>query len=778
MLRDIRIAARTLRHWGFGALVAVATLAVGIGSATTLYTVLRVVLEGSAPAIDGLAQIGRLYATSPSLGVERTLVTVSDFDQTLAGARSFEAMAAYTSAELAVGTEPSAETWSVTRVSPAFFTVLRARSTAGRLFTAADFTGSRSVAVVSEAIWRRKFPDRSINETPTLWMAGAERRVVGVLPQEFEFPFIGVSGDAWIPLAADGSDAEARVAVIARLRGDISWTKASAELGTFAPPLRRDSSYRWQAIPLDQDTRKRLVNATGVTLMPALIVLIIACVNVSCMLLARGVRRDTELSIRAALGASRGRIFGQLLTESMVLAGVGGIGGAFLALGAIRLIGAVLLPLKPAIAAQVLSGLGLLPAALASATLACVVFGALPAVRLSRRDIASSLKGVASTHRVRVAGYGARDLVVFFELGFAVVLVAVAAMWLSFFTMLQQSSPSFPADEVVIDRIASQDLAPITERVRAIPGVDRLTIASDRPGRLRARTTLLRATSGRVARGALLGVSESFFETLGLEVVRGRTFDSTESGRGVAVVVVTQSVAAALWPEEDALGKEVFVDSPTAAPLRVIGVSRNPVEFGGLGILHAGDAYRPLDVAATDRVTLLVRGRNAKALIRQVAVAAHPSPLSQSATPVTFADAVAAEFSQPEGLSLIQILTGFGLVALLLAASGIFGVISETLAQRTTEFGVRMALGATTARILRMVLAREVQLIGAAIGASAVATVMVTRTLFAELVAVSAGNPQWPVALMLACGVIALAATGLAAYRIVRLDAWEVLRRV
>ena len=130
--------------------------------------------------------------------------------------------------------------------------------------------------------------------------------------------------------------------------------------------------------------------------------------------------------------------------------------------------------------------------------------------------------------------------------------------------------------------MASRDLVTITERVRSIPGVDGLTIASDRPGRLRARTTLLRATNGRVARGTLLGVGESFFETLGLEVVRGRTFDSTESGRNVAVVVVTQSVATALWPEEDALGKEVFVDSPTATPLRVIGVSRNPVEFGGL----------------------------------------------------------------------------------------------------------------------------------------------------------------------------------------------------
>ncbi len=774
MLRDIRMAARTLRSWRFGAAVAVATLAIGIGSATTLYAILRVALRSSVPDIEDIARVGRIYAASPSLGIDRTLVTLDDFEQALSGTHSFEAIAAHTGADTTMGSGSDADTWSVTRVSPDFFRVLGAHAAEGRLFTASDFTGSGSVALISETTWRRQFSGRSITDNLSVWLDGTERRVVGVVPAAFEFPVIGIAGDAWIPLVDDARDVQARVAVIARLTPESTWAMASAELATLAPPLQRDSSWRWQAIPVQQDARTRVVGATAGTLAPALIVLIIGCVNVSCMLLARGVRRDTELSIRAALGASRGAIVRQLLAEHTLLAAMGGLGGAAVARWAIRSIGAVLLPVNPSLAGQLATDPRLLPVALGSATLACLLFGTLPAIHLSRRDIASSLKGVGSPGRASVAGYSARDLIVFFELALAVVLVAATAMWFSFFTVLQQRTASFPADQVVVDRIAARDLIAIADRVRAIPGVEDITIASDLPGRIGA-PRMLRAAGGRVTKGALVGVGESFFTTLGLSIVRGRAFDRTEAGAGATVVVVSESVAAALWPGEEALGRELYVDNQAATPLRVIGVSRNAIEFGGLGILTAGDVYHPIDATAAGEATLLVRARNARMAVRSIAEATRPSPSASLPKPAIFTEAI--DVLPPERMSVVHMAVGFGLVALLLAASGIFGVVSESVAQRTTEFGVRMALGATTGRILRMVLTREVKLISAAMAVGAIGTVAVTRLLFADLVIIAAVHPRWPVTLMLACGVVAAVASALATYRIVLLAPWDVLRR-
>ena len=772
MFRDIRIAIRAVRVWRLGAAAAVVTLATGIASTTVLSSMLSIVLAGSSAGIEDVARVGRIYPTNPSLGIERTLPSIRDFEEVLADIRSFESVAAYADAEMSGRADGDEDTWPVMRVSPALFELLRIRPADGRLFSTADVRAGHQVAVVSESGWRGEFAGRSLSDRLTIRFDGVVYEVIGVLPAAADFPFIGLHGDAWIPLAGDGRRRANAVSVIARLRPDRTWDGAQSELSRLAAPAAGES-WRWRAIPLTQDTRRRTLGAASGTLLPAFIVLLIACVNVACMILARGVERATEFSVRAALGASRGAIVRQLLVENGLLALVAGAAGVGLAAVGLRAIAGWLLPVRPTLAAGLtVDLLQLVPIGLGASALACLLFGLVPALRLSRRDIASSLKGGSPPSRARIAGYDGRDLIVFLETAFAVVLVVVTALWFSFFSVLEHAVAGFPAGEVVTHRIAFDEVAPAAERLRAVPGVHSTSLMSQLPGGERS-SMMLRSGSGRAARGSLIAVGDAFFETLGLAIVRGRPFDRTEIGSEATVAVVSESVAAALWPGEDALGKDLIAgDGVRPRRLAVVGICRNALEFGGLGVLTAGDVYRPIGADHAE-VTLVIRAHHATTALPSMAAALRASASAPMPRVTIAADAL--EFPR-EPIALIRVVGLFALVALLLAGGGIFGVTAQSVAQRTREFGVRMALGASARRVLLMVLAREAKLIAAAMACAIVATVAATRTLFAELVTISALHPAWPAALTAACALVAAVACLLATYRIVRLEPSVILR--
>jgi predicted permease len=788
MLRDFRIAVRTLRSWRLGSVAAVLTLAIGIGTTTSLYALVQLLLASSSTHIEDVERMGRVYASNAAARVDRAPIPLAAFEAVLSKAQSFESIAAWTRADMTVGSGQDGEMVSVTSVSPDYFRVLRARPAAGRLFTREDFDNEAPVALVSEALWRGRLAKGSLADGVDITLNGIERRVVGVVPAKYDFPFIGIGGDAWVPMSGSDARAAGPVSVIGRLKPERSWGTAAAELSALAPGIERDPTWRWNAIPVQQDSRFRTVSGTTATLMPAVVVLIIGCVNVACMLLARGIERDTELGVRAALGASRGTIFRQLLIEHLVLASLGGIAGAAVAMGLMRLVASsVFAAVKPSIATELAGDPGLLPVAVVSTALACLLFGTIPALRLSRRDVSASLKGVASPSRVRVAGYGGRDLVVFVELGLAVMLVVLTAMYLSIFSALRQTTVPFAADELIAVPVAASDLAVASERVSAVPGVERIAVASAMPGGPRSLSARLRARAGRVATGDVTSADGSYFVTIGLPIVRGRGFDRAEAAANAPVAVVSESAARLLWPDAEAIGQVLEVSARgAAAQVTVVGVSRDAVDRPVLGLQpgtygrsrwpSAVAVYRPLDVVGSGESALLVRTRHARALRRPVAAAARRS----AAVPMPRA-VVAGEqirFVPPEATGIVRLFGGFALVALLLAGSGIFGVISQSVAQRSTEFGVRMALGATRGRVLRMVLKREGKLIAAALFAGSVGTVALATTVFAELVWISAMRPAWPAILIGSCGAVAAVACAFATYRIVRLDPWVVLRRL
>lgn len=773
MVSDIRYALRSLRRWRLSAAVAVATLTVAIGTATSLYEFLRATLTSQTPRIEEIEAVGRVYASNRSLGLERSAVSLLDFESGVANASSFETVAAYRvdEREIVVGT--ASATVSVGRVSELFFEVFRVRPASGRLITADDLRRGDPVIVVSDSFWRRHFGGRTPGEA-TLTMGGMTWTVVGVLPESFGSSFLGIEAEAWTSMPRAAEPTSRSVSVIARLRGDTSWGAAQAELDALARTRFADGQWTWRAIPVRQDLQQRVTGASAFLLGPALIVLLIGCVNISCMLLGRGIERDVELSVRTALGASRARILRQLMTEHVLLAGVGGLLGCGLAVGILRVISARLaaFPAAP----DLVLDTSILAAACGVSLIAAILFGTLPAVRVSRRDVATALKGGTAPPSARFVGYHTRDLVVFVELALAVVLIVVAAMWLNLFAELQRIAPTFPADQVVVAHTEINQIIPAVDAISGIPGVTGVTAVSGLPGS-RSSAVQLRANNGRSARAAQVVAQPSFFTTVGLPIVRGRTFDPLEVHANSGTVIVSETLAAALWPNEEPLGAVVNVTSRVGdATAVVVGVCADALKLGRLaqfGIVFP-DVYVPHDPESGSQLVILARtNKSARSLVRPI-----ENVLSRVDGAMNHVSVLADErqFVQDQSWFLVRMIGAFGLLALFLAATGVFAVLTQSVSQRTTEFGVRMAMGASPGAVLLMVAMREAKLIVAAIAAGAIGTVLVTRGLFAELVMINATEVRLWITVALLCGGFAAGAVVLATHRIVRLDPWTVLR--
>jgi predicted permease len=783
MLRDIRLAFRMLRSWRFGAAAAVLTLAIGIGTASSMYALLRLALASTVPDVEDLPSLGRIYASSRALGIERAPLTLKDAD-TLASSSTFEAVGAYSSddSEMTAGGEPVPV--STGEVSDGFFAAMRARAIAGRLPSPDEVHQGTAIAVVSDAIWRKHFAGRSIDNAVAT-IDGTPRTVVGVLPPGFGISFVGISADVWIPVARSREALGRRVGIIARLKPGVTWTAASAELDALGHAQNSNGLWTWSAIAVEQDAKRRTVGGFAMMFGPALVVLLIGCTNVACMLLARGIDRDVELSVRSALGASRGRIVSQLLAESAALALAGGTLGIAMAYAILRSVAAAMAQFRPETAAMIpATVLPLLPVAFAFSIVACLVFGLLPALRLSRRDIATSLKGGTVPAIARFVGYGARDVVVFVEVGAAVALVVTTAMFVRLFVEFQRVTPAFDVNNVVAVGVPASAAAAVAGRVSEIPGVARVTLASALPGNHGVTSHMksgassaaqLRGSEGRTTRAAITGADAAFFETLGIGIVRGRWIEPSERS---GVAVVSEAVAARLWPGQDPVGSPLTITSGRGSSTAVvIGVCRDAMHGAGLaaaGVL-APDVYVPLDPAETELLLLARSDGNPKPLLKRIREAARPSP---GARPPR-ADVIGeyGSFIHEDSFFIIKLFGGFGVIAMLLAATGIFGVVSQSVAQRTTEFGVRMALGASAGQVLRMVLAREARLIGVACGTAVVGTLLVTRSAFAEMLVITGTDPRMWAVVAVACGGLAAIAVALATYRIVRLDPWVVLRR-
>jgi putative ABC transport system permease protein len=773
MSSELRFATRGLVRWRGGLVMAVLTLAVGVGTATSLYALMTVLLA-DLPGVPELDRVGRVYAASRSLGVTRGQVALQELDSTLSRATSFAAIGGYAETKVTLGSGDSEREVTAGYGTPAFFTAMAVSPAEGRAFSAADLNNSQPLVLVSAGLRRQLWGDRRLDGA-IVKVNGVERAVVGVMPQEFSYPFVGVTADLWIPMGRASQQTPAIVQIFARLRPGVDWSAANAELARMKTTT---GSWNFQAIPIPADTRQRATGVYGAVLGMASIILVLASVNVICLLLARGFAREQELSIRRALGATRARVARLLLTEHALLALVGGALGCGLAAVLLRIIASALAAIQPAMAARIAIDAGLLPIALGASVAACVVFGVFPALRMSERSNARTVNGAPAVGRTDISGYGRRDVIVFVEIGSAVGLTVFAAMLFNMFASLQSVKPAFPADRIVAMRVSAKDLEAVAARVAAIPGVSQVTVSAGMlGGRGGAAAVRVQAEGGKTVTMSRVPVGAAFFETLGLPLLRGRSFDESELRGRARVAVLTESAARALAPSGEALGMRVRLEGHTSSVALVIGISRDAIDYGGLS--RAGlvppTVFVPYESASLEPVVLARMATDPRNSLKAIAAAAEVPAGTRRPKPGIVGDEL--KFGDRAGTLEARLLGGFALIALLLAATGVFGVVSQSVAQRTGEFGIRLAIGATPRGVLGLVLAREMKLIAAALASGAVFTFCLTRLMFSELATLSAAAPSvWMGGLALSGGVAAVAMT-LATWKIVRLAPAEVLRR-
>ena len=772
MSSEIRSATRGLLRWRGGAVVAALTLAIGIGTTTGLYALVRVLLAdlSGVPDVD---RLGRVYASSMALGVERSRVALNEFDSTLSSAKSFSAIGAYSAVDAVLGAGLDVRPAIAAYASPAFFTAVGVPPADGRVFTATDVTDSRNPVILSDALWRKTFPAGSVGSA-TIVVDGVERTVVGVMPPEFDYGFIGISADVWIPLGRASIRTPAIVSVYARLRDGVEWPAAQSELAALS---RGQGQWTWRAIPVGDDIQYRAMAAYAGTLGPALIVLLISCVNVACLLLARGIQRDKELTVRRALGATRAHVIRLLLTENLLLALVGGILGGGLSVFVLRTLATHIASIQPSLALHLVIDISLLPVVVGASALACLIFGTLPALRLSKRDVAASLNGVPSPYRVQIAGYGARDAIVFVEIAASVGLIVWTAMLYTLFTQVGAVHFAFDADHVVAMRVRAATAADVAERVAAIPGVTRTAVSSGMLGGGERVTVVTNAGGSTVV--SRVPVGDDFLDALGIAILRGRGFDRSDMHASGGVAILSESAARQVAPDRDALGMEVRTFG--RKPAIVIGICRDAVDYGALskaGAYAPSELYVPYEPPAmTDDAVVLVRTSiDPHSTLRAMAAAARVPATQKPARPVILSDDLGRRDIR-SGMVVVNLLFGFAVLTVMLAASGVFSVISQSVAHRTREFGIRLAIGATPARVLGMVLVREAKLIALGIGVGLVFTMGLTRALFAELGRLSAVVPGLWVGALMGAAFVAAGALALATYRIVRLEPAAVLRR-
>ncbi len=791
MLQDLRYAVRTLgRSPGF-ALVAVLTLALGIGINTTVFSVVNAIALRPPAFIrtEGLAVVRAYNARN---GGESSL-TYPDFEEFRESTRTFQDVGAYYDARRilgAAGSEP--EQIEVEVVTPNLFTLLGARAALGRVFTAADGAGNRGGTVLlADQAWEQRFgrDPRVLGATVTL--DGVPHTVIGVMPRNFGFPD---NQTFWVPMTKPRTpDRGSRyLSAVGRLRPGVTLQQGQAELAAFsrAQELRfpdYNDGMELRAIDFREAWAGPAGSALWVMLGAVAFVLLIACANVANLLLARAAARRREIAVRVAMGAGRARLVRQLLTESVLVALMGGALGIAFAVGGLRLILAAF-PFSPPLWMVFDIDRNVLLFVLGVSLGTGILFGLAPALRATGGDLQATLRdgGRGSTtggrrarlHRALVVG----------ELALAVVLLVGATLMIRSFLHLRTASPGFHAAGALAaqmstggDRYAEAGARTALyrqalERTRALPGVKSAGLVSALPMGGGVNTSGVDVEGRGVAPGDRLNaerreISEGFFEAMGVPVVAGRSITADEAARGAEVVVVSRTLADRLFPGASPLGRRISVGGPWHT---VVGVAGD-VHARNTGEAPRPQLYLPIGNAAGHSVSLVVRTAGDPAgvarAVREAVRAADPTvPVELD----TMGELASRSLWQQRLFG--GMFTSFALIALLLAVTGVYAMMAYAVSQRTHEIGVRMALGARAEGVLRMVVGQGLATAALGVGLGLAGAFAVTRVMSGMLAGVTPGDPLSFALVAALLGGVALLASYLPARRAARVDPMVALR--
>lgn len=793
MFHDVRSAIRSLRHNRLIAAVAVIALGLGIGAAAAVFSVVHGVLLQPLPFADP-GKLVRIHATTPE--GEPFSSAEADYLDLIERARGFTAVAAFRetgTARVITGSSGPERIVAVPMAASAAV-VLGVQPALGRFFTPAeDRPGVEGRIVLGHGLWQRRFGGDAAVVGRTVLIDDRPHVVTGVMPPGFDFP---AGTDGWVPLAASAARArdDRELAVFARMAPGTTLSAATAEVRAYAARLAEAHpavSAGWSAavVPFERWlVAPRFQQAVWVLFGAVALLLLLACANVATLLVAQGTTRQTEMRVRAALGASQFRLRRQLFTEAALLAVLGTATGVlitFWSVDAVRVLGAGRVPRLETV--QV-SGTVLGFACLAG-MISCVLFGMAPTIRGARAAFSdssdASSRHTGSSRRLRHGLVGV-------EVAFALPLVVGAILLASSFVRLVHVDPGFDPEGVTLMAIdlpsakyPEARVAPffneLLDRVRALPGVTSAAATSTDPFRqFGFSNTVTPEERAHEAPAGLLqagwrSVTPGFFETMRIEVLAGRTFGAADTIDAPRVVVVSRSLAARLWPGEDPVGKRIFWGGTTGRTRTVVGVAAD-IRDVRLDVPAPPMLFLPHAQVDLPSMTLVVRSSLAAA---GVAPALRSALQEMDETlPLPQVVALASSVGDASGGARFNLwlLAAVAAIALALAVTGVYATMRFTVAERQREMAVRLALGASPRDIVKLILGSGLAVaVGGVVAGTAVA--LASSTVLASLLYEVAPRDPWSFG---AAAAMLLASAALACYlparRAARLDPAGVLR--
>ena len=790
LVQDVRYAVRILLRTPSFTFVVVLTLALGIAANTAIFSVVNGVLLRDLPFPDS-DHIVTLWENNAVDGLERDDVSPANFLDWRDRQQSFEVLAFANpySLDYLAGGEPV--TFRAAMVSRGFFEVLGASPLHGRVFTSEEYEGGKNnVVILSHALWQRRFGGNPAIVGTTLTLDDEPMTVVGVMKPDFRLHLFEIDEEMWGPQVVTESLKAQRKAtylkVIGRLKPSVTLEQARADMARIAGNLSAEypatnSGIGVTAITLPEHLKGKWRLALLILLGAVGFVLLIACTNVANLLLARGADREREFAIRAAIGAGRSRLLRQLLTESLMIGLLGCSVGIFLARWCIHLIVAFNPGDIPRIEQVQVDGPTLVFVT-AAGLFTAVLFGIAPALRFSRPDLQRGLKESAATFTSSSTGQRLRGGLVVTEIALAVVLLIGAGLLVRSFITLVNVDPGF-----AVDRIASlqvfiwgryitpdQRIGYVEEtlkRIEEMPDVEAAGITTALPILESSATTSVPLTiegqppktSGQEPVAQINSATSGYFRAIGMRLLRGRLFDQFDNSSSAKVVVINDTMAQRYWPNDDPVGRKFSLRSgsrgePGPLTLQIVGVVSDARQ-DGLDKPPRPEFYRPHAQSPSGSLIFVVRTRNeAAALIPALRESIWKTSRELPFYSVSTMDQLVAGSLRARRFNL-ALLGAFAALALILALTGVYGVMSFVTRQRTHEIGVRVALGASARDIAQLVLAHGLRLVivGTALGAAA--ALALTRLMSALLFEVTATDPATfavviillPVAALLAC---------------------------
>ena len=798
--QDVRCGLRMLRKNAGFAMVAVLTLALGIGANTAIFSVIHAVLLSPLP-YDHPDRITLVRESNPSKGFEQFSVSPPNYMDWKNAAGAFEQMASMSRGQFSYtgGAEP--ERLVGARVAASFFSVLGAQPELGRTFLPDDdVVGKAGVVVLSHGLWTQHFGSDPQVIGKSLTLDGESYRVIGVMRNGFQFPR-GVQ--LWLPSEFDERSLSPRargahyLTVIARLKPGASIDQAQAEMVAISKRLEQlypntNTGWTSKVVALSEATVGN-IRPTLLVLFGAVgFLLLIACANVANLLLARATARQREIAIRFSLGASRLRIARQLLTESILLSGIACALGLLLAEWAMRAL-RTLPPSTLPRAESIGLDLPVLGFAAGVAVLTALLFGFAPALQITRGAPSETLKEGGRT--ASAGRHGVRSALVVLETTLALVLLVGSGLLFKSFVRLQTVDPGFesrniltanislPKSKYSTDAQTIQFFGQVLERMQAVPDVKEAAVASGNPidgsnlSFVFATKQLQALAPADQPSAGYYVVSPNYFHTLGIPLLVGRYFTQGDFAGSPRVAIISQAVAQRFFHDRSPIGQTIKIGVGAGDPpwREIVGVVGD-VKDDGLGEAATMTVYEPCTQQVWSSMSLFLRSDSdpshlASVLRSQVMSVDKDQPVAEIATGEQLMSQAVA---QPQLRTLL--LSLFAGLALVLASLGIYGVMSNMVAQRTHEIGVRMALGAGQRSVLRLVLSNGMRLTLLGIALGTAGAFALTRLMKSFLFHVTPTDPATFLEVALFLFAVALLASYIPARRATRVDPVVALR--